>query len=275
MSSLGAALRAAVPVSHARAEASRRNGAKSRGPRTPDGKARSSRNALKHGLRAATHVVLLDEDWDEFRALEGALLAELTPVGAVQAILVQRIAIATWRLARADRLEVEVLAFRAYAGATPGLALIRDGNGTRTIETLLRYRGAALAELTRSLRALQALQAAARAAAKAETPLETGVSPAALPRRAERTRPARHEAPFERAAGTRASDQAGTAATRPAARATASHRPEPNEPTRRDEAPVGAYIMPERPGPGHTLHEAAAPWTPNEPDGRGKLRASG
>jgi hypothetical protein len=39
---IGAALRAAVPVSNARAEASRRNGAKSQGPKTEEGKARSA-----------------------------------------------------------------------------------------------------------------------------------------------------------------------------------------------------------------------------------------
>jgi hypothetical protein len=60
-----------------------------------------------------------------------------------------------------------VLAFQRYGGADLGLALIRDGNSTRSFETLLSYRGAALAEFTRSLRTLKALQAerAARAPA--------------------------------------------------------------------------------------------------------------
>ena len=60
---------AAAQVS-ARALASRRNGARSRGPTTAAGKARSARNALQHGLCART-VLLDDEDADR---LEAALL---------------------------------------------------------------------------------------------------------------------------------------------------------------------------------------------------------
>ena len=39
------------------------------------------------------------------------------------------------------------------------MALIRDGNGTRSFETLLRYRSAAMAEFWRALKTLKALQA--------------------------------------------------------------------------------------------------------------------
>ncbi|MGH6904101.1 MAG: hypothetical protein ACREIR_15315 [Geminicoccaceae bacterium] len=159
MSTTGAAPRAAVPASNARAEASRKNGAKSRGPKTPEGKARAAQNALKHGLRAGKHVLLPDEDSDEFEALETALFEELAPEGALQGLLAGRIARAAWRLARAERIEVEMFAARHYPGGGPGLAIIRDGNSTRSFETLLRYRGAALAEFTRCLRTLQALQA--------------------------------------------------------------------------------------------------------------------
>jgi hypothetical protein len=155
----GAPRRAAAPASPARAEASRRNGAQSRGPKTPEGKSRSARNALKHGMRAQKHVLLPQEDAAEFAALEAAVLAELAPVGALQTVLARRIVMAAWRLARADRMEAEALEVRCYDGANPGLALIRDGNGTRAFETLMRYRSAAMAEFTRALRTLKALQA--------------------------------------------------------------------------------------------------------------------
>jgi hypothetical protein len=55
---IGQSPRAAVPLSNARAEASRRNGARSRGPKTAEDKTRSAQNALKHGMRALRYVVL-------------------------------------------------------------------------------------------------------------------------------------------------------------------------------------------------------------------------
>jgi hypothetical protein len=100
-----------------------------------------------------------------FRALEAALLEELAPVGALQAVLAQRVVSAAWRLLRADRMEAEVLEFRGAPDADLGLSLIRDGNGTRSVETVMRYRNAAMAELLRAQKTLQALQAEARAEA--------------------------------------------------------------------------------------------------------------
>jgi hypothetical protein len=151
------------PGSSARALASRINGAKSRGPRTAAGKARSARNALRHGLCARKIAVVPEEDAAAFAALEKALLAELAPVGALQAVLAERAVSAAWRLMRADRIEAEVFAECRLAGGGLGLALIRDGNATRSFETLMRYRSAALSEFMRCLRTLQALQAEARA----------------------------------------------------------------------------------------------------------------
>jgi hypothetical protein len=230
MSSAEAAPRAAVPVSHARAAASRQNGAKSRGPKTEEGKARSAQNALRHGLRAQKYLVLPEEDGAEFAALEAALLAELAPVGALQTVLAHRVAVAAWRLARADRLEIELFQERGYSNASPGLALIRDGNGTRSFETLLRYRGAAMAEFWRALKTLKALQA--EPAREAGQAIEAGLAGAA------------HR-------------------TKAAAQPPLAARAQPNEPERAAKPPL-EYAMPDPHERGRTLHEPAASWLPNE-----------
>ena len=159
MSNDGAAPRAAVPVSNARAEASRKNGAQVARAEDRSRQGRSAQNALRHGMRALKYVVLPDEDAVEFAALEAALLDELVPVGALQTVLARRVAVAAWRLARADRMEVELFELRSWEDAGLGMALIRDGNGTRSFETLMRYRGAAMAEFMRALKTLKALQA--------------------------------------------------------------------------------------------------------------------
>jgi hypothetical protein len=93
----------AGPQPGARALASRRNGARSRGPKTAAGLARSSGNALKHGLRARRQVLLADEDAAEYRAFQAAARAELAPIGALQSELAARIVTTAWRARRAAR----------------------------------------------------------------------------------------------------------------------------------------------------------------------------
>ena len=140
MSSPQAAPGAAV-LSPLRAAASRRNGAKSRGPVTPEGKARASRNALKHGLCAEHFVVVEGESAEAFAAFEAALMGDLAPKGALQTLLAGRIARAAWRLERAERIEAELFAREMdgpFGDGDLALALIRDGNGARAFETLLR-----------------------------------------------------------------------------------------------------------------------------------------
>jgi len=156
---------AAAPQPNARAEASRRNGAKSRGPKTAEGKARSAQNAWRHGLCAETFVALGDEDQAAFDALQAALVEELAPEGALQRLLAGRIARAAWRLERAEHIEGELFDHLAGVEGNLALALIRDGRGGRAFDTLLRYRGGAAAELWRALRLLKALQAERLAAA--------------------------------------------------------------------------------------------------------------
>jgi hypothetical protein len=204
-----------------------------RGPKTAAGKARSARNALKHGLRAAKYHVLPDESPAEFAAHEAVILAELAPVGALQTVLARRVASAAWRLARADRIEANLFAERSYgANANSGIAMIRDGNGTRSFETLLRYRGAAMAEFARALKTLKALQA-------------------------EQAKPVAH-APGAALA-------VATPAAGPAARRTVAARARPSEPER-DDATLMEQVLPDSPVPGRALHEPAVPWLPNGPE---------
>ncbi len=97
------------PRSPAQIEAARRNGARSRGPVTPEGKARASRNALKHGLTALEHLVLDGEDAGELAGLTARLMGEIGPESEIEARLARRLAIAFWKGERAERMEVAVL----------------------------------------------------------------------------------------------------------------------------------------------------------------------
>lgn len=82
-----------------RLTANRANALKSTGPTSADGKAAASRNATRHGLLSA-NMFLDDEAPVEFEALLIDLQAALIPVGCIELALVERVAVALWRMRR-------------------------------------------------------------------------------------------------------------------------------------------------------------------------------
>jgi hypothetical protein len=91
-----------------RIAASRQNGAKSHGPITDEGKARSSRNAIRHGLLSHT-VVLDDEDPKEFKALLDQHVAKFQPNGDIEHQTVEEMAICRWKLRRLNIIETTLI----------------------------------------------------------------------------------------------------------------------------------------------------------------------
>ena len=91
-------------------EANRRNALKSTGPITAEGKARSSRNAIRHGLSAET-VVTTVEDAEDYQAFEAAVIADYDAESAVERELVLRLASVLWRLRRATGIETTLFEF--------------------------------------------------------------------------------------------------------------------------------------------------------------------
>src|SRR5262245_9407322 len=95
-------------ATEARAAVNRANAQHSTGPKTPEGRANSSRNSFKHGLYSK-QLVLSTEDAAALDALKADLRAEHQPANTSEEILVNEMAEQCWRLRRARALEVTAL----------------------------------------------------------------------------------------------------------------------------------------------------------------------
>jgi hypothetical protein len=148
-------------------EASRTNGARSRGPITENGKQNSARNSIRHGLLAET-VVLEEEATGRFMDLLLQYMDEHQPATATQVTLVETMAVARWRQLRVwgaqkTAMDRDMALQDPSVGPAPVRVLAALRGTPETLcppELLLRYEIAFDRQFSRALTRLLALQAA-------------------------------------------------------------------------------------------------------------------
>ena len=97
------------PRSDSQRAAARRNGAKSNGPATPEGKQTSALNSTRHGLRSEKTFVLENESAENFDEFRDTIVRRFQPADKLELDLCLEMAHARWRLHRAWTIETAML----------------------------------------------------------------------------------------------------------------------------------------------------------------------
>ncbi len=173
----------------AQIKANQENAQKSTGPRTAEGKATVSQNAVKHGLFASDPVVL-GEDQAEFKLHRERLLADWYPQGYMETVLAHRIISLSWRLRRAESMQnhaIEIMYKRdmlsqlpmsiqpQYAGQSPhDMAIgarssamadiaIKDFSNSKVLSRMMLYERRIENSMYRTMNQLRKLQTTRKA----------------------------------------------------------------------------------------------------------------
>ena len=96
-------------TSELKSETSRANGAKSHGPKTPEGREKSSRNSLKHGFTAKSTIVLECENKEQFQEMLGYYKITYQPGSGVEEDLVTDMVACRWRMQRLRAIETSLI----------------------------------------------------------------------------------------------------------------------------------------------------------------------
>lgn len=151
----------------------RRNAQLSTGPKTEEGKSRSRQNALKHGILASYFLITEGtgaEDPAEFNDLLDGLIRDRAPVGALEELLVHKIALCCWRERRAQRCEAglirQAFAKKSREDFTDGIEPAAGINDHLTLpssadlDRILRYEAAIHRQMVHAINQLERLQRA-------------------------------------------------------------------------------------------------------------------
>ncbi|MDZ4798487.1 MAG: hypothetical protein SGI92_10025 [Bryobacteraceae bacterium] len=137
----------AAAVTATLAERNAANAQYSTGPVTAEGKNRSARNSLRHGLTSRT-VVLAHESQEDYDELTLAFEEQYQPGTAVESHMLGRMAACWWKLVRADRVEAEFFAQRGTAitdndpsrtGDAAFIGIFCESQESRNYRLFLRY----------------------------------------------------------------------------------------------------------------------------------------
>lgn len=145
-------------TSEKKALTNQNNSLRSTGPSTPEGKERSSQNAIKHGLLSKI-VIVEGETLDAYDVFRDAVFDDMQPQGAMETLLVEKIINYAWRLRRA----VEAESLFLQAGLTnkwspKTLDSFFGGCDSKKIYNISRYETTIEKHFYRSLKELREVQ---------------------------------------------------------------------------------------------------------------------
>lgn len=112
-------------------EANRLNSQKCTGPRTPEGKAASRYNALKHGVHAKVEV-MYDEDPGDLAGLAAEFHEQFLPANPNERSLVDALVNHEWHLRRLRRVEASLWIYHATTFTLAGCEDDDDESGWRS-----------------------------------------------------------------------------------------------------------------------------------------------
>ena len=154
-----------IAMSLSRSEQARINGAKSRGPITPEGKTISSMNAFKHGCYSNPAPVLRIEDESGFLEVQAAYESQFAPRSPIEFRLVHELASVDWQLTRWRTIETAQIdrTYDLRTPAAPGIdplailsaALEGSVNESRFLPYIASRIGRLLAERNNALHTLR------------------------------------------------------------------------------------------------------------------------
>ena len=131
-------------------KANGRNSLLSTGARTPEGKRKAARNAIRHGL-TSTSVLLPGDDPGERQRFADGIHRDRAPQGMSEHLFVETIVDSAWRCHRLPMIEAGALRYLAAEDTDPDL-------WNQTIEAFSRYRTTQERRLSRAIRDLERLQ---------------------------------------------------------------------------------------------------------------------